>query len=235
MNGDLDVRSAARETLPTVFGYIGIAMAFGITARANGLSVLEIVLMSMITYAGSVEFVVVSLIVLHAGIGAIVLSAFLVNARAILMSTVIAPYTAHESLWKNIWLGTLLTDETFALGTSKLNYTDRRLSFSWLNTANLMAYVTWAISSGIGGVLGNMIPNPEKYGIGFALVAMFIGLLYLQVVADKSIKLTIQLSVIGIVAVLMYFGMAVMPQNALLLVVALVGCFVGVVMKRVVK
>lgn len=98
-----------------------------------------------------------------------------------------------------------------------------------------MAYVTWAISSGIGGVLGNMIPNPEKYGIGFALVAMFIGLLYLQVVADKSIKLTIQLSVIGIVAVLMYFGMAVMPQNALLLVVALVGCFAGVVMKRVVK
>lgn len=108
MNGDLDVRSAARETLPTVFGYIGIAMAFGITARANGLSVLEIVLMSMITYAGSVEFVVVSLIVLHAGIGAIVLSAFLVNARAILMSTVIArtrpmKVSGKTSGWERCW------------------------------------------------------------------------------------------------------------------------------------
>ena len=68
MTGDLDTKSALKETLPTVFGYIGIALAFGITARANGLSILEIFLMSLITYAGSAEFVIVSLVALHAGI-----------------------------------------------------------------------------------------------------------------------------------------------------------------------
>ena len=112
VTGDLDTKSALKETLPTVFGYIGIA-------RANGLSVLEIFLMSLITYAGSAEFVIVSLLALHAGIGSIVMSVFLVNARMILMSTVVAPYLSHESMAKNIWAGTLLTDETFALSMNK--------------------------------------------------------------------------------------------------------------------
>lgn len=232
MTGDLDTKSALRETLPTVFGYIGIAMAFGITARGSGLSVLEILLMSLITYAGSVEFVVVSLIVLHAGISSIVLSAFLVNARVILMSMSVAPYLSHESMLKNIWAGTLLTDETFALSMNKLNYTSRKLNFRWLNVANLFAYSTWVLSSVAGGLLGNLINNPEKYGISFALVAMFIGLLYLQVIADRTIKLTVQLIVILFVMVMMYLGMKWLPQNGLLLIVTILGCGFGVVLKH---
>lgn len=235
MTGDLDVRSALKETVPTVFGYIGIAIAFGITARANGLSVLEILLMSLITYAGSAEFVIVSLVAMHAGIGSIVLSVFLVNARMILMSMVVAPYLSHESMLKNIWAGSLLTDETFALSMNKLNYTDHQLNFKWLNTANLFAYLVWGGTSAVGGMLGNLISNPEKYGFGFALVAMFIGLLYLQMISDRTIKLTIQLVVVLFVAVLMYFGMKWLPQNGLLLVVTLLGCGFGVVLKHVTK
>lgn len=232
VTGDLDTRSALKETLPTVFGYIGIALAFGITARANGLSVLEIFLMSLITYAGSAEFVIVSLIALHAGIGSIVMSVFLVNARMILMSTVVAPYLSHESLAKNIWAGTLLTDETFALSMNKLNFTDHHLNFRWLDTANIFAYLVWGFTSAIGGMLGNLINNPEKYGFSFALVAMFIGLLYLQMISDRSIKLTIQFIVVIFVAVLMFLGMKWLPQNGLLLVVTLLGCGFGVVLKH---
>lgn len=235
MTGDLDTKSALHETLPTVFGYIGIALAFGITARANGLSVLEIFLMSLITYAGSAEFVIISMLAMHVGFGSIVLSVFLVNARSILMSTVVAPYLSHESMLKNIWAGTLLTDETFVLSMNKLNYTDRKLNFRWLDTSNLAAYTAWGLASAVGGMLGNLIADPEKFGIGFALVAMFIGLLYLQVIADRTIKLAIQLVVILFVVAAMYFGMAFVPQNGLLLIVTLLGCGFGVVLKHVVK
>lgn len=232
MTGDLDTKSALKETLPTVFGYIGIALAFGITARANGLSILEIFLMSLITYAGSAEFVIVSLVALHAGIGSIVLSVFLVNARMILMSMVVAPYLSHESMWKNIWAGTLLTDETFALSMNKLNFTGRKLNFRWLDTANLFAYLVWGFSSAIGGMLGNLISDPEKFGFSFALVAMFIGLLYLQMVSDRTIKLMVQFIVVLFVIVAMYLGMRWLPQNGLLLVVTLLGCGFGVVLKH---
>ncbi|MTV83266.1 AzlC family ABC transporter permease [Secundilactobacillus folii] len=235
MTGDLDAKSALRETLPTVFGYIGIAVAFGITAKANGLSIIEITLLSLLTYAGSVEFVIVSLLAMHAGIWSILLSVFLVNARVILMSTVVAPYLSDETMAKNIWIGTLLTDETFALSMNKLNYTGRKLNFTWFNVSNLAAYATWVVSSALGGILGNLINNPERYGIGFALVAMFIGLLYLQVIADRTIKLNLQLTVIGAVVIMMYLGMTVIPKNGLLLIVTLLGCSIGVVLKHGIK
>ena len=151
------------------------------------------------------------------------------------MSTVVAPYLSHESMAKNIWAGTLLTDETFALSMNKLNYTGRKLNFRWLDTANLFAYLVWAFASAVGGMLGNLINNPEKYGFSFALVAMFIGLLYLQMISDRTIKLLVQVLVILFVVVLKYLGMRWLPQNGLLLVVTLLGCAFGVVLKHGIK
>ena len=48
----------------------------------------------------------------------IVLATFLVNARMILMGMTIA-LILKPNLGKNLWLGTILTDESFALGMNK--------------------------------------------------------------------------------------------------------------------
>lgn len=96
MNGELTVPAATKDTLPTVFGYIGIGLAFGIVGKAAGLSPLLVTLMSIITYAGSAQFVVVSLLAAHSPILSIIFSVFLVNSRMILMSTTLAPYFKHE-------------------------------------------------------------------------------------------------------------------------------------------
>ncbi|MSE21981.1 branched-chain amino acid ABC transporter permease, partial [Lactobacillus parabuchneri] len=109
MNGELTVSAASKDTLPTVFGYIGIGLAFGIVGKASGLSPLLVTLMSIITYAGSAQFVIVSMLVTHSPILSIIFSVFLVNSRMILMSTTLSPYFKHESMLKNILVGSLLT------------------------------------------------------------------------------------------------------------------------------
>ena len=232
MNGDLTVSAASKDTLPTVFGYIGIGVAFGIVGKAAGLSPLLVTLMSIITYAGSAQFVIVSMLVTHSPIFSIIFSVFLVNSRMILMSTTLASYFKRESMVKNILVGTLLTDESFALGMNKLNYSDNPLNFAWFNTANVISYMTWILSSLVGAVLGNFISNPEKFGLDFALVAMFIGLLYLQLISDKSINFNLQLIVVGFVLVAIYFGLIFIPSSLLILLVTLVACSFGVVMKH---
>lgn len=232
MNGELTVSAASKDTLPTVFGYIGIGLAFGIVGKASGLSPLLVTLMSIITYAGSAQFVIVSMLVTHSPILSIIFSVFLVNSRMILMSTTLAPYFKHESMLKNILVGSLLTDESFALGMNKLNYSENHLNFPWFNTANVISYMTWIISSLVGAVLGNFISNPEKFGLDFALVAMFIGLLYLQLISDKSIQFKLQLIVVGFVLVAIYFGLVFIPSSLLILLVTLVACSFGVVMKH---
>lgn len=233
MDDQLDIRSAIKDTLPTVFGYIGIGLAFGVVGKASGLSTFIVVLTSLITYAGSAQFVLVGMLGAHTPMLTIIFSVFLVNSLMILMSTTVARYFKQESLLKNILVGSLLTDETFALSMSKVNKTNGRLNFEWFNTSNLIAYSTWAVASFVGALLGNMISNPEKFGLDFALVAMFIGLLYLQLISDKSLNFNLQLIMVLITLVLVYLGLIFIPSNVTILVVTIIACTIGVILKHV--
>lgn len=232
MDDSLSVETAVKDTLPTVFGYIGIGLSFGIVAASAGMSVLMATLMSLIVYAGSAQFILVSLLVIGTPIVSIALSVFLVNSRMILMSMTTANFFKENSLFENILLGSLITDESFALSMNKLNYTDGKLTFKWFNTVNVMAYLVWAMSTAVGAMLGKIITDPEKLGLDFALVAMFIGLLYLQLISDKSISLKVQLIVVGIMLPLVYFGLIFISSDLLILVVTLIGCTIGVILKH---
>ncbi len=232
MNEILDAKTGLKEALPTVFGYIGIGIAFGVIGHASGFSTLMVVLMSVIIYAGSAQFTTVSMLAAANPIASIVLATFLVNSRMILMSTTIAPFFKKDSTVKNVTIGTLLTDESFALGMNKLNYTKSKLSFSWFNAVNLVAYLTWIFATLIGAGLGNFVSDPKQLGLDFAIVAMFMGLLYLQVISDHSLKLTLQLTVVALTIVLTFISMIILPKNLVIIVVTLVGCGLGVVLKN---
>lgn len=233
MNGQLDYKTAIKDTLPTVFGYIGIGIAFGVVGHAAGLHLFVIFMLSAFVYAGSAQFITVSMLTVSSPILSIILSTFLVNSRMILMSTTLANYLKENSLAQNVMLGTLLTDESFALGMNKLNFSKGKLSFEWLNTANIISYLTWIGATMIGALMGNFINDPKQFGLDFAIVAMFIGLLYLQVIADRTLPLSLQFSVILFTLIAIVLGLIFIPSNLLIIVVTLLGCGFGVMMKHV--
>ena len=234
MNDKLDVKAAVKDTLPTVFGYIGIGLSFGIIASSVGLNPFFVGAMSLFIYAGAAQFITVSMLSSGFPILSIVLATFLINSRMILMSMGTAPFFKRYSVFKNIIIGTFLTDESFALGMNKQNYTNGRLTYEWFSTANLVSYFTWSVSSVLGALLGGIVKDPKALGLDFALVAMFIGLLYLQVISDFTIKKKVQFLVIVVVFFLVYFGMIFIPSNLLIIVVTLIGCAIGVVLKHVI-
>ncbi len=41
---------------------------------------------------------------------------------------------------------------------------------------NFAGYASWAIFTTLGNLIGGLIPNPEQFGLDFALVAMFVGI-----------------------------------------------------------
>ena len=228
-------KTAIKDTLPTVFGYIGLGLAFGIIASSVGLNPFFVGAMSLFIYAGGAQFITVSMLSSGFPILSIVLATFLINSRMILMSMATAPFFKRYSVFKNIIIGTFLTDESFALGMNKQNYTNGRLTYEWFSTANLVSYFTWSVSSVLGALLGGIVREPKALGLDFALVAMFIGLLYLQVISDFTIKKKVQFLVIVVVFFLVYFGMIFIPSNLLIIVVTLIGCAIGVVLKNVIN
>ncbi|WP_439425699.1 AzlC family ABC transporter permease [Oenococcus alcoholitolerans] len=232
MNDSLTFKNAIKEALPTVFGYIGISAAFGIVGRSSGLSLFLVVIISLFDYSGSAQFVLVAMLLAHDSISTIIFSVFIINSRMILMGTAIAPYFKPESMIKNILIGTFLTDESFALGMNKINYTKGRLNFEWFNAVNIIAYIAWIFGTVIGALLGSLITDPTSLGLGFAITAMFIGLLYLQLISDRSIKLAVQILVVGLVLVLVYAGLIFISARFVVLLAVIVSCFFGVVLKH---
>lgn len=232
MDSSLSFRSGVKDVIPTVFGYIGVGLAMGIVANTSHLSVWAVLLMSLIVYAGSAQFIIVSMLLAGSPISAIVLSTFLINSRMILMSMSVAQYFKKDSLLQNVGLGSLLTDETFALSMNKLNQTDQQLKPHWLHAANLVAFLVWAAATVVGCLLGNLISDPDQFGLDFAVVGMFIGLLYLQIITDRSKSLPTQLWVVLFVALAMYFLMRWMPGNLALIFATLLGCGFGMVVSQ---
>jgi len=231
MNTELTFQAGIKDVIPTLLGYIGVGLAYGIVAQTSHLSLLTVALLCLIVYAGAAQFAITTMLVSVSPITTIILSVFLINSRMILMSTSMAQYFKQESLKANIAIGTLLTDETFALGMNKASITNGKLNFKWFNATNLVAYFVWCIACLIGVLAGNLITDPEALGLDFAIISMFIGLLYLQMISDRRRKLSIQLSVVLVVLIsFIIYGRFLNTEISLLLSV-LTACLVGMVLE----
>lgn len=185
-----------RDCLPTVLGYLSIGFAAGVVEKTAGLSMMEIALLSIFLYAGSAQFIVAGMLATGSGIAAIIVTVFFVNVRHLLMSAAMAPYFKHLSPVQNASLGILLTDETFSVAAAKLSGRTHG-SGHWMMGLNIAAYLNWIIANLAGGYLGKWISSPEDYGLQFALPAMFIGLLVLQILARRQWTLDIIVSLIA--------------------------------------
>ncbi|MCM2674168.1 AzlC family ABC transporter permease [Alkalicoccobacillus plakortidis] len=217
-----------KDCIPTLFGYMSVGFAFGIVGMASGLSILEIALLSIFVYAGAAQFIICALMVAQAPISAIILTTFVVNLRHLLLCLTLAPYFKEYSLLKNIGVGALVTDETFGVATTKA-VKQHYLHDRWINGLNLTAYLCWLIVTIIGAVFGKWITNPDALGLDYALAAMFVALLILQLDNVAASKVKHYLKIVLCVVVLMIVLSLFIPSHIAVLLSTVIAATVGVV------
>lgn len=220
-----------KDCIPTLLGYISIGVAFGVVGIASGISVLEIFLLSVLVYAGSAQFIFCGLYLAGAPVTAIIVTIFIVNLRHLLMSLTIAPYFIKHSTLRNIGFGTLLTDETFGVSVVSAAK-EGRLGGKWMNGLNVTAYTTWIAACTIGGIIGQWLPDPEKWGLDYALVAMFVALLVLTLESIPKEKLMHYVKLILWMVVFMYGFLYFMPGHLAVLISTLVVATIGVASEK---
>ncbi len=167
-----------RRATPIILGYLPIGFAFGVLARTTGLSVAEIALMSVLVYAGTSQFIGVGMIGAGTAAPTIVSTTFLVNLRHLLMSTALVPSMRANRPWQNGLLAYGITDETFAVNSAILR--GRRVPPGYLAGIHIASQSTWVLASVAGALVGQMAGRAEALGLDFALPAMFVGLLILN-------------------------------------------------------
>ncbi|MEH6852228.1 AzlC family ABC transporter permease [Bacillus pseudomycoides] len=219
-----------KDCLPTVLGYLSIGVASGVIEKTAGFSLTEIAMISLLIYAGSAQFIMAGMFVAGAPATTIIFTVFFVNLRHFLMSAALAPYLKKVSVWKNIVIGSQLTDETF--GVAAQHVTGKQyISEKWMLGLNLTGYLNWVIANVIGGILGDWIPDPHAYGMDYAIPAMFIGLFVLQLVSNR-LKIFAHLCV-AIASMIIAYGAHFFVSNSVAVIIAtLAATTIGVVIEK---
>ena len=176
-----DIKNAVFQGLgaawPVCLGYVPIGLAFGVLAQKAGLNSLEIALMSIFVFAGSSQFIAVSMLSVGASTASIILTTFAVNLRHLLMSSSLAVFVTKATRKKIALFAYGVTDESFAVNHARFSKNTWDLNRALV--VNHAANITWITSTIIGGISGRFIPA-GAFGIDYALIAMFICLLIFQ-------------------------------------------------------
>ena len=170
--------AAARQVAPIVMGYLPVGAAYGVLAQQAGLSMLNTVLMSILVYAGSAQLIAVALFAGGVTPVSIIATTFVVNLRHMLMSASLAPNLKSWNKWELALFAYEITDESFAVHSVRFARGD--LNKTTCFGINAIAQVSWIVASFAGFLAGASIPSVEPLGIDYALPAMFIALLVMQ-------------------------------------------------------
>lgn len=166
-----------RDTLPMMLGAAPFGVIFGTLAAPSGLSAGGALGMSLIVFAGSSQFIALSLLAGHASLAVIVLTTFVVNLRHALYSASLLP---HVSKLKQGWRAMLafwLTDETFAVVLQRYGAADDSPHKHWYQLGSSVSmYVNWFLWTLTGVLLGRTMPQLQTLGLEFAMAATFTGI-----------------------------------------------------------
>ena len=231
MDTHLSFKQGVKECIPTLLGYAGVGISFGIVAASQHFSLLEIILLCLIVYAGAAQFIICALVIAGTPITAIIVTTLIVNSRFFLLSMTLAPNYKEYGLWNRVGLSSILTDETFGVAISPY-LKGEKINDRWLHGLNITAYVFWTIASIGGAVFGKFISNPEVFGLDYAITAMFVFLAIAQFDAITNSKLKIYIVLIISVIVMMFIFSWFMPTYVAILLSAIIASTLGVVMER---
>ena len=169
--------NGVRDSFAMAVGILPFGLIFGTLAGAAQLSLWQAVGMSLLVYAGSAQFIVVSLLGAGAGALVILLTTFIVNLRHVLYSATLQPHVHGLPQRWRLPLAFWLTDETFAVVQRfyLLHGTQPLAQWYWLGVTTSL-YACWVLST-LGGVLfGQAVPDLANWGLEFAMLATFIGI-----------------------------------------------------------
>ncbi|MDR2175142.1 MAG: AzlC family ABC transporter permease [Synergistaceae bacterium] len=169
------VKKGMRGALPIILGGVPIGMAHGLLTRQMGFAIELPLFLSLFVFAGSSQFIAVSMLQAGAAPLAVIGTTFVVNFRHLLMSASIAPRLKSWTFLQRFLMGCTLTDETFAVHSA--NFAAGGADTTEALSLNFTLYLMWTLSVVSGFQMGNLIERPEVWGLDFALPAMFLGLL----------------------------------------------------------
>lgn len=162
---------AFQKSLPVMAGYLVLGIGFGMLLKDAGYGLFWSFLMGFSIYAGSMQYVAVSLLTAGASLITVALTTLMVNARHLFYGvSMLENYRGAGK--KKPYLIFALTDETYSLlcGGEAPVGADRRWYPLLVSAFN---HLYWVAGCVLGSLLGSLIPF-DMAGIEFSMTALFV-------------------------------------------------------------
>ena len=210
-------KTALKDSLPVMAGYIVLGMAFGILLYDKGYNFIWAFVTSLTIYAGSMQFVAVNFLGAGASLISCAIITLLVNARHILYGlSMIEKYRGTGKA--KPYLIFSLTDETYALVCrGNPQNTDRKKYYLYISLLN-QCY--WVLGSILGSVIGSAITFNTS-GIDFAMTALFVVIFVDQLYSKSNIVPAIVGTVCSVVCLLIFKSQNFLIPSMLSIIIVL--------------
>ena len=194
--------AAFPNTIPIFAGFWFLGLAYGIYMNVSGFSFWYPMLMSLMIFGGSLEFVAVSMLLGAFAPLQTLLMTLMIQARHLFYG--IAMLDRFKGMgWKKFYLIFGLCDETFSINfTAKIPPDVDRGWFMFFVT--LLNHLYWFTGSTLGGILGSLL-SFDTEGLDFVMTAMFVVIFLEQWLKEKK-HYTALIGVAASVACLLGFG-----------------------------
>ena len=170
-------------TIPIFAGFWFLGLAYGIYMNASGFSFVYPMLMSLLIFGGSLEFVAVEMLLSPFAPVQVLVMALLIQARHIFYG--LSMLEKFKGMgWKKFYLIFGMCDESFSINyTAKIPEDVDKGWFMFFVT--LLNHLYWVSGSTIGGIVGSIL-HFDTSGISFVMTAMFVVIFMEQWLKEKS-------------------------------------------------
>ena len=164
-------KQAFFDSLPVMAGYLVLGFGFGVMLQRSGYPFYWAILMSTVIYAGSMQYVAVSLLAGGSSLLICAMMTLTVNARHLFYG--LAMLEKYRDLGRaRPYLIFSLTDETFSL-VSRDTLPEQLDRKCYYLTLSLLNHGYWIVGSALGGLFGQLVAF-NSGGIDFAMTALFV-------------------------------------------------------------
>ena len=196
------LKAAFPHTIPVMTGYLVLGISYGVLITSFGFPFWMPMVTSLTIFAGSMEFVLVNLLLSGFDLLQAFLMTLMINARHLFYG--ISMLDRYRGLgWKKFYMIFGLTDESFSVNC--VTDPPEGVNRGWfMFFVTLLDHSYWFIGTSLGGIFGSLIHfNTE--GLDFVMTAMFVVIFLEQWKKDKS-HLSAILGLALPIACLLIFG-----------------------------
>jgi predicted branched-subunit amino acid permease len=182
MSASPSVRDALRcgflDDVPAIPANLAWGLVTGVAMAQSGLALPKAYVLSVLAYAGTAQLAALPLLVGHAPVWIIVVTALMVNLRFVIYSAAIAPALAALGRWRRFALSNLIGDIPFVIFMRERDKWPPDLRVPYFTALGLTNFTAWHLGSFAGLIAAGHVAadwNLDFAGM-LALVALLVPL-----------------------------------------------------------